>query len=117
MANNNVFTLDSIREAAEAKYKSLVVPFGDGDSATLRNVLRLSEDERKAFGKITERLDDPETSQFDTMAEAVCLIAEDRDAAARLIEAIGRDRLDVLAQLFETYSEGTQMGEASASQG
>jgi len=110
------FTLDDIRAAAEAKYGSTDIDLGDGDVLVMTNPLRLSKDKRKALESIQESADAEDADQGDVMREAIRLVAARGDMAEKFI-AIAGDDLAILAAAFSTYTEGAQVGEASASQG
>lgn len=112
----NTFTLDDIRAAAEAKYGSTDIDLGNGEVLSLVNPLRLPADKRKALTEVQERADEAEGDEGDVMREAIRIVASDSHKAERFIEIVGDD-LAMLATVFSTYTEGTQVGEASASQG
>jgi hypothetical protein len=104
------FSLDDIRSAAEAKYGSTDINFGD-DVCRLLNPLRLPKEKRAELMNIQSKLDGEDVDQEAVLADAIRLVAESPKAAEKLLGAIGDD-LAVLAQIFETYGEGTQAGEA-----
>lgn len=112
------FTLDDIRAAAEKKYGQLVIEFGN-EKVELRNPLRLSKDERKTLVKIQNEMDEAENDegfdQEEAMKNIIILVAKEETSAKHLIAEIGDD-LTVLAQIFASYGEATQAGEASGSQ-
>ncbi|MEU6572289.1 phage tail assembly protein [Streptomyces sp. NPDC046805] len=110
-----VFSLDNIRAAAEAKYGSTDIELGDGFVARLLNPLRLPKEKRAELLKIQEKLDGDDADQEQVLADAIRLVAENDTAGEKLLDAVGSD-LAVLAQIFASYSEGTQVGEASASE-
>ncbi|QPB09926.1 tape measure chaperone [Streptomyces phage Sitrop] len=104
------FSLDDIRSAAEAKYGSTDINFGD-DVCRLLNPLRLPKAKRNELINIQSKLDGEDVDQEAVLADAIRLVAESDKAAEKLLSAVGDD-LAVLAQIFETYGEGTQAGEA-----
>ena len=115
------FTLDSIRDAAEAKYGSMDIPVGDV-LVRLLNPLRLTKEKRSALIAAQKDLEVQEKSEgVENVDQAVVfqnilrLVAENDFQAEALVTELGDD-LAVLASVFEMYSEGTQAGEASASQ-
>jgi len=116
----NTVTLDSIRAAVEAKYGSYDIEITEGDVCKLRNPLRLDKDERNQLRELQERINtepgegEEAPDQETLLQEAIVLVAEHKPTAKKLIRAIGDD-LAVLVQIFEGYSEGAQVGEASAS--
>ncbi|MGW0861297.1 phage tail assembly protein [Streptomyces sp. NPDC002611] len=109
------FSLDSIRAAAEAKYGSTDIELADGFVVRLLNPLRLSKAARAELLNIQSKLDGDDVDQEAVLSEAIELVAENDTAAKRLLDEVGSD-LALLAQIFATYGEGTQVGEASASQ-
>jgi hypothetical protein len=106
-------TLDDIRAAAEAKYGSTDIAV-DGRTVRLLNPLRLPKKRRDALMAVQEKLNADGADQEALLAEALSTVAESPGAAKALLTAIGGD-LAVLVELFRQYSEGTQVGEASAS--
>ncbi|QWQ42097.1 phage tail assembly protein [Streptomyces sp. YPW6] len=106
------FSLDDIRSAADAKYGSTDIQIDDRTTVVLRNPLRLSKAERDELGSLQDKLDGDEAlDQADVLADAIRLVAKDKKIAEQLIEQIDGD-LALLAQVFSTYSKGTQAGEA-----
>jgi hypothetical protein len=111
MAN---FSLDDIRAAAEKKYGDTTIDLGD-EQMVLVNPLRLDKEKRKALTSIQERSEEG-ADEGDVMREALRLATSTPAAAEKFIDIAGDD-LTLLATVFESYTEGVQMGEASASQG
>lgn len=124
------FSLDDIRAAADAKYGSLDIPLSEkqGDVVRLMNPLRMSEEQRKELQRIQDKLNeagdksDSEEASEDAIAEQTALIkemllavAENKQAGQKLLDALNGD-LAMTMVVFEKYTEGTQLGEASASQ-
>lgn len=109
------FTLDDIRAAAEAKYGSTDIDLGD-DKVVLVNPLRLDKDKRTALTKIQERSEEEGADEGDVMREALRLVTSTPQACEKFIDMVGDD-LALLATVFNAYTEGVQVGEASASQG
>ena len=108
-------TLDSIREAAEAKYGSLDIELGT-ETVRLLNPLRLPKANRDKLLAVQDRINDhdDDADQAELLTEALRLVAESKAKADRLIKALDGD-LAMIAQVFETYVKGTQAGEASGS--
>jgi len=110
----NTITLDSIREAAEAKYGSTDIEIGD-KTVRLLNPLRLPKERRTALIAAQKQLDAgadaAEVDQEALLAESVRLVAATPAQAKTLLDAVGGD-LAVLAEIFTAYSKGTQVGEA-----
>ncbi len=116
--SKKTYSLDDIRTAADAKYGSTDIEVGD-ITVRLLNPLRLSEENRKGLMDTQKKMsadnegeDEPNTIEL--FHDSLRFVAETDKQADALIEACGRD-LAVLAQVFETYGEAAQVGEASAS--
>jgi hypothetical protein len=109
------FTLDSIREAAEAKYGSTDIDLGDDFIVKLVNPLRLAKSDRASLMAKQAELEAEDADQEGLLAECIMLVAENPTAGEKLLEAIGDD-LALMVQIFKTYSEGSELGEASASE-
>ncbi|WP_372407204.1 phage tail assembly protein [Streptomyces luteireticuli] len=107
------YTLDDIRAAADARYGSTDIAVGD-DVVRLLNPLRLTRAKRDALSALQDRLGADDADQEELLSEAIRLVAENSEAADQLLNAVGTD-LAVLAEIFERYGAGTQVGEASAS--
>lgn len=114
-------SLDEIRAMVERKYAPLVVPFGDGQSVTLRATLMLSSDERKALAAIDDGKEDEEFDEgkaVDKFARMVRVLASSAtDADAFLAEVNGTGiALAILSETVQAWSKATQPGEAGPSQ-
>jgi uncharacterized coiled-coil protein SlyX len=115
------YTLDQIRAAAEAKYGNLNITLEDDFVATLLNPLRLSKTKRDELTRLQRSLkaegDEDSTEDVDqeqVLRDILKVVAENVTAGNKLNKAL-RDLTEVAA-VFESYSEVTQAGEASASQ-
>jgi hypothetical protein len=110
------YTLDQLRQAADAKYGSTDIAISDTTTVHLLNPLRLTREKRSELAALQGRLDDDaeDVDQEDVLADAIRLVADHPKKADALLKAVGGD-LAVLAEIFETYGRGTQAGEASAS--
>lgn len=110
------FTTDQIREAADREYGSTDIDLKSGDTVSLLNPLRLPKEKRKKLMSIQDELSDEEdVDQEEFLIDAIRLVADSRRKADALIEEADGD-LAFLAQVFKFYTEGAQVGEASASQ-
>lgn len=111
------FTLDKIREAAEAKFGATVIEFGPnpGDTVELINPLRLKKAQRDVLSSMSERSEAEDSDMAEIFEDALRAVASSRAAVERLIEAVDHD-LPMLKEIFESYGEASQVGEASASQ-
>lgn len=110
----NAITLDDIRAAAEAKYGSTDIQLDEHTTVKLLNPLRMPKARRDALRALQGRLGEDDADQEALLSEALLLVAETPAKGKKLITALDGD-LGLLAQVFQTYSEGTQVGEASPS--
>lgn len=106
--------LSDIKAAAEAKYGSLNIDTGDG-IITLRNVLRLSKEERASLTSLQESMKEEGADQEGALDEILKLVAQTEGQGKKLIALLGDD-LAAKMELFEKYGDQTQVGEASPSQ-
>jgi hypothetical protein len=111
----SAISLDSIRQAAEAKYGSTDIDI-NGQVVRLLNPLRLSKEKRQALLDTQRQLDtDPEhaadVDQEELLSESIRLVAATPKQATALLDAVAGD-LAVLAEIFAEYSKGAQVGEA-----
>lgn len=126
--NKNVVTLDFIREAADKKYANLTIDLG-GLEVTLVNVMQLPKEKRQALTESQRTLSEakenaekaaeageplPEDDQVKSLEDTLRIVCRGEDKADALIEAL-EGNLARLATVFEMYSKGTELGEASAS--
>ncbi|MFE9924266.1 phage tail assembly protein [Streptomyces sp. NPDC005774] len=107
------YTLDDIRTAADAKYSSTDIAVDEKTTVHLLNPLRLPKEKRAELVGLQDKLDSDEkdVDQGEILAEAIRLVADHPKKADALLSAVGDD-LAVLAQIFETYGKGAQVGEA-----
>ncbi|MBQ0949246.1 MULTISPECIES: phage tail assembly protein [unclassified Streptomyces] len=108
------FTLDNIRAAADAKYGSTDIEVDEKTTVHLLNPLRLPKEKRDQLVALQDKMDDDGADQEKVISDALRLVADHPKKAEALLTAVGGD-LAVLAQIFETYGKGSQVGEASAS--
>lgn len=111
-------TLDSIRQAADAKYGSYDIELTDGTVVRLLNPLRLSDEKRaelKAAQKaLSASTDDDEAEDVDQVTgfeNVLRVVAQTPEQGDALCAAVNRD-LAVLAEIFRAYGKNTQVGEA-----
>ncbi|MEU0344241.1 phage tail assembly protein [Streptomyces bobili] len=108
------FSLDDIRAAADAKYSSTDITVDEKTTVHLLNPLRLPKEKRDKLVNLQDEMDKDGSDQEQIIADAIRLVADHPKKAEALLSAVGGD-LAVLAQIFETYGKGAQVGEASAS--
>lgn len=104
------FTLDDLREAADAKYGSFLI-HGVGPSGMtveLVNALRLPKEVRDRLNKLEE---DKSIGAEESIPEILKMIAKTPKQGDALLKALDGD-LAIMALIFENYSKGTQAGEA-----
>ncbi|MFF3006355.1 phage tail assembly protein [Kitasatospora sp. NPDC057940] len=109
------YSLDDIRAAAESKYGSTDITIGE-DVVRLLNPLRLPKAKREELTALQDRLGEDDADQEELLSHAIKLVAEHAAQAKKLLTAVSGD-LAVLAEIFDRYAKGAQVGEASASQG
>lgn len=111
----STFSLDDIKKAAEKKYGSTEIDLGDEGKVSLVNVMRLPKERRDALLKIQDGMKEDGADQEGGLKAILRLVAATEKQADKLLDAAGDD-LAVLVTIFERYSAGTELGEASASQ-
>lgn len=107
----SALTLDDIRAAADKKYGSYPVTVDDGGEIALTNPLRMKKEVRDELTKL-------KSDDFDDIIdyfEATFAKASSEAEAKRIRKAFGEDPA-LYATLFELYSDGVELGEASPSQ-
>ncbi|GAB3830214.1 phage tail assembly protein [Kribbella italica] len=112
---SNSFTLDDIRDAAEAKYGSTEIVLGDGSVCRLLNPLRLKKEKRDQLMALQKEQGDEESDTEELLAKSLLLVAENQKYAKQLLKELDGD-LTMLATVFEMFNSGAQVGEASPSQ-
>jgi hypothetical protein len=111
----SVYSLDSIREAADKKYGATEIVVDEKTTVRMLNPLRLPKADRDALLATQQKLTGEENiDQLAVFADAIRCVAENKGDAEKLIDAVGDD-LAVMAQIFQSYTQGTSAGEASAS--
>lgn len=104
------FKLDDIKAAAERQYANTEIEMGEGESPVLlRNVLQLSEEERKSLTE--ERPEGDKETQLEHFHRLIRVIADSAEGADRLISEFG-ENLAYYAQCIEFYNSESEAGEA-----
>jgi hypothetical protein len=112
-------TLDDIRAEAERRYAPTVVKLSDGSKCVLQNILDLDQ-------KVSEKVDKALKALSATGDDDG--ISSTRENAVELLHLIGKGNVDQLIEdlggtlariiiLIEKWSEASQVGEASPSDG
>lgn len=104
-------SLDSIREAADKKYGSLVVDLGD-ETVELKNPLRLSKEARTRLSNLEQA--DEDADPMDYFGELYEVLAG-KEGAKKLLKALGDD-VPLHMTLVQSLTQETDLGEASPSQ-
>lgn len=127
--NKNVVTLDFIREAAEKKFANLTIEVPGAGEVVLVNAMQLPKEKRAELMASQKRLSTSkeeaeaalergeeieETDQVEQLEDTLRIVVRGEDKAQALIEALDGN-LANLATVFEMYTKGTDLGEASAS--
>lgn len=115
-------TLDSIRDAADAKYGAYTIDMGDDGVLSLQNPMRLTKQQRKELndiqskldieGKEAEDIDRDEVAETEQLlAESIVCVADNKTLARKLIKLLNGD-LAQLMVIVEGFNGGTEAGEA-----
>lgn len=111
----STITLDSIREAADKQYGSTDIDLGNDVVVRLLNPLRLSKEKRDSLVALTGTLGEEGVDEGAVLRDVIMAVAATEEQGATLLAEIADD-LAVMVGIFESYMEGTELGEASASQ-
>lgn len=108
------FTLDDLKTAAEKKYAPTVIQNGK-DEYVLPNLLQVDSARRKKVLGLIEDLDKTEDmdEQLGVINEMLTILTED-GRGEELLALLG-DNTALLMELFESWMEGAQVGEAGRS--
>lgn len=104
------FSLDDIKAAADAKYGSTDIDFGD-KTLVLTNALRLPEEKREILLSIQDDLQAEGADQVALLRDALRAAATNDVVAEDFLAVVGDD-LALLITVFDKYTSGTQAGEA-----
>lgn len=108
------FTLDDIRAAAEKKYGHTDIMIPEFGEVRLLNAMQLPKEKRDLLGKAQESVEGEEQSEQDELASfhrVIRIVARSEHEANALINAVG-DNLAFMAEVFDAYNKGTELGEA-----
>ena len=113
-------TLDDIRAAVGRKYASTDIDFGGSDVLVLRNPIRLPKTDRKALMALQEKFeptedDDELDGPKEAMKGVLLVAAADKAVAEEFLSLIAEDEgdeLPVLTEVFTTYMNEGQVGDA-----
>lgn len=119
------FTLTDLRNEVSKKYAPTVIENGD-DEYILQNVMQMPEKKRRLVTELIEEIgaDDKDNNEDKEGADEIdsqtatlrkiIIAAEKNDKGEELLELIG-DNVAMLVELFNSWTEGAQLGEASQS--
>lgn len=103
--------LSDLRAAADVKYAHTTIDIDDERTVTLLNPLRMSPAARKVLTGMGERMQGGDADQFEVVGDALIAAARTKAEGALLVKELGGD-LAVALEIFQSYMEGTQAGEA-----
>lgn len=109
---------NEVEAEANEKYGPFVLEDVPGGDVTLRNVIRLTKNERQRVSELNATMKSAKgdvNAILAAAAELLELVAAG-DGGARLVEALADDPPKIMAVL-NLYMEATQPGEASRSEG
>lgn len=110
---SNVITLASVQETADQKFGALVIDLGD-EKVELVNALRLSKEKRAELSAVLSP-EEEGTDVEDMLVPMIRLVAKTPKQADALLDAVDGD-MAVLSEIVNSYTKGTQAGEASSSE-
>ena len=124
---SNTFTLDALREETIRRYAPTKVELSDGSTVELRNILKLSETDRKEVISVVEEInssDLEDDGDVEDWSEKVCesvtkilrLICK---SPKKLIAELEHDDLQIKASMYiavlSRWISESQLGEAKPS--
>lgn len=130
--------LKSLQQKTEKKYPALKIEVGENEVLTFRNLLRLPENDRKAFKKIqdarakreeelkaaeeagnTVEVEDASADTIQYFRSALTLVSDNKDLCQRFLDDEVGDDLATLATIFEIYAnkDGGKDSEAESDLG
>ena len=111
-----MITLDSIRQSIETKYATFDIDFGVGRILSLRNPLRMPEEDRETLRSFGDRVDAAETpeEQAKVVGDLIVTVATDKLLAQAFVTTItaGEDAALMLMEVVAQYMAAQQVGEA-----
>lgn len=109
-------TLSDIRKAADKKFAPWSLDLEDGKApVVLKNPVRLDKKVRDSVKTLQEDLQKPGAELGDVVGQILAKIADTPAQGKRLVDAADGDAA-VLLQMLNSWMEGEDVGEASASQ-
>lgn len=121
----NVFSLDSLKAAAEKKFAPVKIGLSDGSEVSLAPLLRLGKDDRKAVSAALDDVgnldaDDESPETLELIVEAISKVFNlITDKPAKLLKELdGPDpliKLTLMSSVLNSWARETQLGEAGNS--
>ena len=123
MSDSSIFTLDNLRKEVEREFAPFQIDV-DGDTLTLRNLLRVPKNRRDEVYALLDELSEVQESDEGTLAvteksaqialKIIPMVADKEKLARTLVERI-EDDLALTLRLFNVWMSATQPGEADSS--
>jgi hypothetical protein len=123
MSDNSIFTLDNLRREVEKEFAPFQIDV-DGDTLTLRNLLRVPKLRRDEVYGLLDELSEVQDSDEGTLSvteksaqialKIIPMVADKEKLARTLVERI-EDDLALTLRLFNVWMSATQPGEADSS--
>ena len=123
---SKIFTLDSFRAEAEKEYAPTKIDLGDGVVVSLKSLIRLNKNARKAVFKqldvlnavkdgADEESDEKSLEDLDALVSSASnILAQVADKPKELLDALDGD-LAMLLEVIKEWMRTTQPGEAESS--
>lgn len=116
---NTTYSLDDIRAAADQKYGSSKIDLGSGRVVELRNIIRLSSEERAQFTNLAKKDEnkDKDVTEVDLQKQLsdVLRILAGEEQAKVLLGVVG-DHIDYMSEIIDRYMEDQKGPKAEGSQ-
>jgi hypothetical protein len=123
MSDSSIFTLDNLRKEVEKEFAPFQIDV-DGDTLTLRNLLRVPKLRRDEVYGLLDELSEVQDSDEGTLSvteksaqialKIIPMVADKEKLARTLVERI-EDDLALTLRLFNVWMSATQPGEADSS--
>lgn len=125
-AVSNVFSLDSLREAARKKYEPVRFGLSDGSEVLLKSLFKLEKPKRQTVVDAIEQIkgldveDDDEDAGLELLVEEISKIFNAvADKPAKLLKDLDDPDLEIkvslMTEVLNLWAKETQLGEAQNS--
>jgi hypothetical protein len=123
---SNVFSLDSLREAARKKYEPVRFGLSDGSEVLLKSLFKLEKPKRQTVVDAIEQIkgldveDDDEDAGLELLVEEISKIFNAvADKPAKLLKDLDDPDLEIkvslMTEVLNLWAKETQLGEAQNS--